>query len=91
MTLTLSLTPCDAGFALAPKDGPYGVLLPSEFSRRNPGLRFWNGTRAARLRVGFQPEIGSISVPTFRSLRRWMSPEAPPRPQYHVQYPYYPV
>ena len=63
-------------FALAPKDGPYGILLPAEFSRRNPGLLFWNGTRADALRLGFQPEIGSISVPMYDSLRRWMSPAA---------------
>jgi mannosylglycoprotein endo-beta-mannosidase len=66
-------TQYDPDFALAPKDGPYGILLPSEFYVRNPGLTFWNGTRADQLPLSFQPEIGSVSSPSFESLQRFMS------------------
>ena len=65
----------DPSFALAPKDGPYGQLELSEFYERNPGLRFWNKTRADRLKIAFQPEIGSISTPVFESMRQFMSKE----------------
>ena len=66
-------TDFDPTFALAPKDGPYGILLLSDFYERNPGLTFWNGTRAENLEIGFQPELGSVSTPTYESLRRFMS------------------
>lgn len=73
-------------YALAPRDGPYNIMEPSEMFKRNPGLYFWNKSklmRADRLRLAFQPEIGSVSTPTFESLRRFLSPaalEAFPRP-----------
>jgi hypothetical protein len=65
----------DPTFALAPKDGPYGILLPQDFYTRNPGLVYWNGTRCTNLKLSFQPEIGSVSTPTLESLQRFMSPE----------------
>ena len=65
----------DPSFALAPKDGPYGILLPSDFYVRNPGLTFWNGTRADQLKLSFQPEIGSVSTPSLESLQRFISQE----------------
>eukprot|EP00911_Craspedida_sp_UC1_P001301 UC1_evm1s980 len=39
-------TDFDGTYAVAPKDGPYGFLAPCEFAQRNPGLRFWNHSRA---------------------------------------------
>jgi len=56
-------------FSLAYADGPYRMLLPSEFFYRNPGLPFKNFS------IGFQPEIGSVSAPTFKGLLRFMSLE----------------
>lgn len=55
-------------FSLAYTDGPYGMLLPSAFFERNPGLGL-----EKRINVGFQPEIGSVSAPTYRGLLRFMS------------------
>ena len=72
-------TAYDAAYALAPKDGPYGVLRGSQFFERNPGLYMWEDhrvVRADRLALGFQPEIGSVSTPVLRSLRRFLSPAA---------------
>ncbi len=69
-------TEYDPAFALAPKDGPYGILLPSEFAERNPGLTFWNGTRADNLEISFQPELGSVTNPSYKSMRRFLSPAA---------------
>jgi mannosylglycoprotein endo-beta-mannosidase len=69
-------TDFDPAYALAPKDGPYGILLPSDFYERNPGLTFWNGTRAGNLIIGFQPELGSVSTPTYESLQRFISDDA---------------
>ena len=69
-------TKYDSTYALAPKDGPYGILLPSDFYERNPGLTFWNGTRAGNLVIGFQPELGSVSTPSYESLQRFMSEDA---------------
>ena len=66
-------TDYDPEYALAPKDGPYGILLDSDFYERNPGLTFWNGSRAQDLVIGFQPELGSVSTPTYESMRRFMS------------------
>ena len=40
-------TDYDPNFALAPKDGPYGMLLRADFYERNPGLTFWNGEEKA--------------------------------------------
>eukprot|EP00959_Pyramimonas_sp_CCMP1952_P257921 5390179-Pyramimonas_sp.AAC.1 len=59
--------------ALAPLDGPYGLLDPRQFYERNPGLYFKNGTRAGTLPVSFQPEIGSVGTPVTESLRQFMS------------------
>ena len=63
----------DPSFALAPKDGPYGFLKPSRFYQRNPGLRYWNGTLAESLKLGFQPEIGSSSTPTYRGIKHFLT------------------
>jgi hypothetical protein len=57
----------DPEFALAPKDGPYGMLLHADFYEQNPGLTFWNGSRAKELPISFQPELGSASCPTYES------------------------
>ena len=46
----------DDNYALAPKDGPYSMLLPHMFSQRNPGLE-------RNLHISFQPEIGSCAIP----------------------------
>lgn len=56
-------------FSLAFADGPYGMLLPATFYDRNPGLPFKN------ISIGFQPEIGSVSMPTYFGLTRFMSSE----------------
>jgi mannosylglycoprotein endo-beta-mannosidase len=55
-------------YSLAFGDGPYNMLLPSTFFRRNPGLPVQNVT------IGFQPEIGSVGMPTYRGLLRFMHP-----------------
>eukprot|EP00041_Stephanoeca_diplocostata_P002316 m.25464 g.25464 ORF g.25464 m.25464 type:complete len:1144 (+) comp13183_c0_seq5:141-3572(+) len=61
-------------YALAPKDGPYGFLAPSDFSLPNPGLRFGNGTLIdASVKVGFEPEVGSSACPTYASLQRFLN------------------
>lgn len=46
----------DDSYALTPKDGPYTMLLPKEFSKRNPGLD-------PDLKISVQPEVGSCAVP----------------------------
>lgn len=43
-------------YALAPKDGPYGMLTPLQFSQRNPGLD-------PNLEISVMPEIGSCAAP----------------------------
>lgn len=63
----------DPNYALAPKDGPYGILLPTDFYEQNPGLTYWNGSRAKDLPLSFQPEVGSVSNPRFESLQRFLS------------------
>ena len=68
----------DPALALAPTDGPYGVLEPRSFHVRNPGKR------NTSLAVAFQPEIGSSATPEFESLARFLSPsvrEAMPGPR----------
>ena len=62
----------DPSFALAPKDGPYGYLDLKRFDERNPGLKFWNGTSASGLILGFQPEIGSSSTPVFNTVAKFV-------------------
>jgi hypothetical protein len=70
-------TDWEPGNSLAPKDGPYGFLPLREFYRPNPGLKFWNGSRVIdKLKLGFQPEIGSASCPVYESLRRFLGPRA---------------
>eukprot|EP00958_Prasinococcus_capsulatus_P012654 scaffold1275_cov401-Prasinococcus_capsulatus_cf.AAC.7 len=59
--------------ALCPQDGPYGLLEQDDFSYRNPGLRFENGTRREDLLISFQPELGSVSMPTYLSLSRFLT------------------
>ena len=64
----------DADYALAPQDGPYGILLPSQwYSERNPGL---SGAGYATCPISFQPETGSVSTPVLRSLQRFLSPSS---------------
>jgi mannosylglycoprotein endo-beta-mannosidase len=59
----------DRNYSLSYADGPYGMQLPVTFFERNPGLPFKN------VSIGFQPEIGSTSAPTYRGLLRFMSEE----------------
>ena len=69
-------TAYDWTWALAPKDGPYGVLPPAEFATRNPGMTMWRDHKVVRaddLPIAFQPEIGSTSTPTYASLRRFLT------------------
>jgi hypothetical protein len=54
----------------------YGLLRLAEFAERNPGLLFENKSRADKLPVAFQPEIGSVSTPTAASLKRFFSLDA---------------
>ena len=56
--------------ALAPTDGPYGLLEPRTFHGRNPGLR------NASLAVAFNPEVGSSAQPDYDSLARFLGAEA---------------
>ena len=65
-------TDYDPSFALAPKDGPYGYLDPKRFDERNPGLKFWNGSSAAAVILGFQPEIGSSATPVYNSVAKFV-------------------
>jgi hypothetical protein len=51
-------------YSLAIADGPYGMLLPTDFFTQNPGIPYRNSS------IGFQPEIGSVSFPTYRGLQR---------------------
>mmetsp|Transcript_22852 Transcript_22852/g.73481 ORF Transcript_22852/g.73481 Transcript_22852/m.73481 type:complete len:957 (-) Transcript_22852:93-2963(-) len=61
-------------YALAPKDGPYGMLSPRDWSRRNPGLSPENNDDD--LIVSVQPEIGSCAVPNSkRALRKFITEE----------------
>lgn len=69
----------DPSESLAPKDGPYGILEEELFFERNPGLWDWKDHKHARFnysKVAFQPEIGSVSVPTLASLHRFMTAES---------------
>lgn len=66
----------NASIHMAPKDGPYGMLALEEMFTRNPGLTFWNKTRADQLKIAFQPELGSSSCPVFTSLKRFLAQDA---------------
>ena len=54
-------------FSLAYADGPYGMLLSPNFFDRNPGQPFRN------VSIGFQPEIGSVSVSSSNGLSKFLS------------------
>ena len=56
-------------YSLAYADGPYLMLMPNSYFERNPGLP------ASYARIGFQPEIGGPSAPTYNGLIRFMSEE----------------
>jgi hypothetical protein len=56
-------------YSLAFADGPYSMELPPTFFERNPGLPTKN------MSIGFQPEIGSVSMPTYDGLLRFLSSE----------------
>ncbi|KAL7563357.1 hypothetical protein ACA910_014197 [Epithemia clementina (nom. ined.)] len=66
--ISSSMGGTNRSFSLACADGPYGMLLPSTLFQRNPGLDL-----NADVRLGFQPEIGSASAPTYDGLLRIMS------------------
>jgi mannosylglycoprotein endo-beta-mannosidase len=63
----------DPEWALAPMDGPYGMLDERRFFERNPGLVYPNQTRATNMRVAFQPELGSATCPEYESLARFLT------------------
>lgn len=71
---SMGALPFDPEYALAPQDGPYGMLHPRQFFERNPGLYSPNGTRLDATPVAFQPEIGSTSAPWPETLQL-MSPD----------------
>jgi mannosylglycoprotein endo-beta-mannosidase len=54
-------------YSLAYADGPYGMLLPSQYFDRNPGQPFQN------VSIGFQPEVGSVSIPSSNGLSKFLS------------------
>ena len=56
-------------FSLAYSDGPYGMLLSPNFFNHNPGQPFRN------VSIGFQPEIGSVSIPSSNGLSKFLSRE----------------
>ena len=58
MTSMSNYTHYNPQLDIAPKDGPYGMLALEEFYTRNPGLRFWNLTRADRLQIALQSTLG---------------------------------
>lgn len=59
----------DPSYALANTDGPYTPLLETQwYQERNPGLVGYNMTP-----IAFQPEVGSVSTPTFESLRKFLN------------------
>lgn len=63
----------DSSYALAPKDGNYGINAPETYFSRNPGLTYPNHSRMD-CPISFQPEIGSTSSPVVESLRRFLRP-----------------
>ena len=74
-----NLSDFDPSLALAPKDGPYGIMEERMFYERNPGMWDWKNYtqfRLDRIKIPFNPEIGSVSFPTIQSLLRFMSPES---------------
>ena len=59
----------NSSYALVAKDGPYGMLVPRDFSNRNPGM-------ATDVIVSVQPEIGSCALPSsLTALRKFLAPE----------------
>jgi hypothetical protein len=69
----------DPTLSLAPLDGPYHILSEDLFYERNPDLWVWQNHTRIRFdypsaKLPFQPEIGSVSHPTYESLLRFMSP-----------------
>jgi mannosylglycoprotein endo-beta-mannosidase len=66
----------DPSYALAPKDGPYGMLDEREFGERNPGMFLPGGGRADEVLIAFQPELGSTSNPDYESMLRFLTPRA---------------
>jgi hypothetical protein len=61
----------DPSYAMANTDGPYALLYDVEFYRtRNPGLDGYNKTP-----MSFNPEIGSVGTPHYRSMQRFLSKE----------------
>jgi len=55
-------------YSLSFADGPYGMLLPSTYFDRNPGLDLEDN-----IKIGFQPEIGSVSTPSYKGMLRFLS------------------
>jgi hypothetical protein len=53
-----NFTHFDSDYALAPKDGNYGINAPETYFQRNPGLIYPNGSRMD-CPISFQPEIGA--------------------------------
>ena len=65
--------PFNPVLALAPSDGPYGVIHEATFWERNPGMHAGDGSHLDTP-LAFQPEVGSSSTPEYESLARFMSP-----------------
>jgi len=63
----------DDNYALAPKDGPYGIQFPATYFARNAGLGNGDGEENEELKVVFQPEVGTMSAPSYIGLRRFLT------------------
>lgn len=62
----------DPQYALSCQDGPYGILFPSQYyNERNPGEPLYTSSF-----ISYQPEVGSVSMPVLRSLKRFLPPES---------------
>ena len=70
-------TTFDPETSLAPRDGPYTFMDERKCFNRNPNMVYWNATAkkvvpATKLPIAFQPELGSASLPPYRSLQRFL-------------------
>ena len=67
--------------SLAPRDGPYTIMAEEQFYERNPNLWDWHDGSVVRFDypgadMPFQPEIGSVSHPVWRSLLNFMTADS---------------
>jgi mannosylglycoprotein endo-beta-mannosidase len=62
----------DSSYALAPQDGPYGILYEDDwYNIRNSGLQNYSNTP-----ISYQPEVGSVFTPVLRSLKLFLPSES---------------